>query len=485
MKKMLLPNPSSGFFFYSKFLFLFITMFLLIPEKGISNLYFVPDNYTKIQIAIDAVQNGDTVIVRPGLYHETINFNGKTIVVGSLFLTTHDTSYISQTIISAAPQGPAVIFETGESPLLTGFTLQNGVGKQDGFARYGGGIYCDNSSPTLDHLVIWHNSTVSYSSVGGGLYFRNSSPVLKDCRIWNNESTKGGGIYCEQSNIIVTGTWFHNNFSMDAGGGIFFTNSNDPVIQRCTFTKNSAIYGGAVGGSHSNPLFDRVTCYQNNGFYGGALNLSDNSYFKLLNSILWMNSMHPEVINEIFIGNGANAILSAYNDILGTDTAVHGTGTVYWEEGNIEVYPEFNDTTTGNLDLTLKLGSPCIDTGTAFYVYFADTLVNITEFAGEAPDLGAYEYGYTVGTGKKPQIRKPEIKLSYTEDFCEIRFNSPVDGPLSFGIYNMNGIQVVPFKENQSLNSGVTRIPRNQLSAGIYILLLKCGSEIFTEKIIL
>jgi len=42
----------------------------------------------------------------------------------------------------------------------------------------------------------------------------------------------------------------------------------------------------------------------------------------------------------------------------------------------------------------LQLGSPSIDSGTAFFVLGNDTLVNLdsTQYVGPAPDMGAFEY---------------------------------------------------------------------------------------------
>ena len=57
----------------------------------------VPDDESSIQAGIDAATNGDTVLVQPDTYVENINYNGKNITVGSLFLTTRDTTYISTT----------------------------------------------------------------------------------------------------------------------------------------------------------------------------------------------------------------------------------------------------------------------------------------------------------------------------------------------------------------------------------------------------
>ena len=49
-----------------------------------------------------------------GTYVENINFNSKNIVVGSRFLTTGDTSYISQTVIDGDRSGSVVSFSDGE-----------------------------------------------------------------------------------------------------------------------------------------------------------------------------------------------------------------------------------------------------------------------------------------------------------------------------------------------------------------------------------
>jgi len=101
----------------SLFVLFFCFMVMLISAESVDNTYlgvdvqessdesgnraviYVPADHSTIQAAINASENGDEIIVSPGTYFENLNFNGKAITLGSLFYTTQDTSYISQTII--------------------------------------------------------------------------------------------------------------------------------------------------------------------------------------------------------------------------------------------------------------------------------------------------------------------------------------------------------------------------------------------------
>ena len=110
-----------------------LTFSLLLVAYSSAQKYQVPKDFQTIQDAINASSNGDTVLVQPGFYYENINLNAHRIVLGSLFLTTGDTLYISSTIIDGDSSGSVVTFESGEDSTtkIIGFTIRNGFALQE------------------------------------------------------------------------------------------------------------------------------------------------------------------------------------------------------------------------------------------------------------------------------------------------------------------------------------------------------------------
>ncbi len=203
----------------------------------------IPADYSTIQAGINASVYGDTVLVDTGRYVENINYNGKNIVLASLFLTTQDTSYISQTIIDGNQNESVVKFYSGEdsTAVLYGFTITNGN------TYYGGGgIYCYDSSPSLENITITENSA---GWDGGGIYCSNSSPSLVNVTITNNTASRyGGGIYCSNfssptlSNVTIT-----RNLAGYQGGGINLFDDSNPIFDsenRCNIYLNTAYCTG-------------------------------------------------------------------------------------------------------------------------------------------------------------------------------------------------------------------------------------------------
>jgi len=107
--------------------FVFAQILILLSVSAFSRILHVPADYLTIQNAVDAANiNDDTILVSPGTYSRFVVIS-KSLVIASLYLTTGDTSYISETIITGTLSNRAVKLEAYGSNLpvtLTGFTIK-------------------------------------------------------------------------------------------------------------------------------------------------------------------------------------------------------------------------------------------------------------------------------------------------------------------------------------------------------------------------
>ena len=238
----------------------------------------VPDDFSTIQEGIYAATENDTVLVQPGTYLENINFCGKAIVVGSLFLTTQDTTYISQTIIEGNQSDSGIIFELEEdsTSVLTGFTItDHGFGivcrwNSNPNLRFlnindnNGGILCSSSHPNINNITIYNNGsglecnngsspsiknvTIDSNNGRGFSCSSNASLILENVTITNNSvvgNSNGAGISLFESSLILTNCIIENNSSTGWGGGIF-SNQSEITIVNSRIRNNSSIKGGAM-----------------------------------------------------------------------------------------------------------------------------------------------------------------------------------------------------------------------------------------------
>jgi predicted outer membrane repeat protein len=226
------------------------------------------DDYTQIQAAIDAAQNGDTVLVAPGLYIESISYRGKAITVAS------EAGATATTIQGAGSS--TVLFATheGADAVLEGFTVTGGSGTSSGGPSLGGGILCDGSSPSVRDCVVQGNSadaggglflnlsqaslagvTISANTsngYGGGIYSQSSQPTLRDCALTQNESPwSGAGIYAQDSVITLIDTTISKH-ECPGHGSACDAHASSIDLAGCTIEDNVAGKEGTVrivGGS--------------------------------------------------------------------------------------------------------------------------------------------------------------------------------------------------------------------------------------------
>ena len=245
-----------------------------------------------IDKALDGYSNdGDIIVVSPGTYtgvgNRDIVFDGKAITVRST--DPNDPIIVTATIIDCENSGRGFLFLSGEdaNSIVDGFTITNGKGD------LGGGMWIENSSPTVKNCVFSGNSAIY---VGGGIYCYQSSPTVKNCVFTTNICKNGGGgIYnWTNSSPTVSDCTFINNSAYTttgvcSGGGIHNRSDSSPTITNCKFIGNTAKQdgGGIYNQTSSHPNVINCTFINNSGRAGGGIYNCDG---QIANCLVYNNS---------------------------------------------------------------------------------------------------------------------------------------------------------------------------------------------------
>jgi len=459
-----------------KLIILFILSLTLIPNLYLqATIRNVPGSYSTIQSAINAANNGDTILVDPGVYFENVNFRGKGIILASKYIIYHDTSYISNTVINGSTPAyndsasciimtkPNISYASDSSAAVLGFTLTGGRGLlwndtyfPGYFYREGGGIFIQYWSPRIKYNRILSNSIKDSIHPDGG----------------------GGGIRCCDGNPVIENNVIQYNFGY-CGMGISFYHASG-IIRNNIIAGN---YGGTVWGSgaiytymnyQSKPILIENNSIINNPATSGCggLRLYNVNNTTVKNNIVWGN------LPAQFSISNCNNLSIIYCDVQGG----------YSGTGNINLNPQFVTNT-----YYLSPASPCVDAG--------DTSVSCRDPENPSNpgyalwpalgtvrnDMGAFggPHCSLIGTtvigvkniGRNSIIKEYSLFQNYPNPFnpvTRIHFSIPKQGRATLKIYDILGRKIATLV-NEKLNPGEYEVDFNgeNLPSGIYFCRLE------------
>ncbi len=182
-------------------------VFTLVIFTFASRKIVIPTDYPKIQLALNEVEEGDTVFVLNGTYKENITMPDKIVLLGQS---------VKGTILKGNLKDPVV--KGANFALISRFTIQQG----------GIGILSENTNVAIENCLITQNTKT-------GIHCLLSLPYIKNNIIANNEWS---GVYCE---LVAYGTRTaieHNIFANNNYCGINLTRKSGVLVQNNVFVDN-------------------------------------------------------------------------------------------------------------------------------------------------------------------------------------------------------------------------------------------------------
>jgi len=348
--------------------------------------------------------------------------------------------------------------------IISGSSMNSAVLNAD---KLGMLIYCENNTNLeIKNMTLKKGKTSNYF-LSAGIYFNQCDANINNIVIKECEAKNSTAINSDSSELTLENVYIINNeatYWSNICSGIYFSNC-DVIMNKVS------IAGNYPQESYAIQLF--------------------NTDLYMVNSICW-NEEASEIKTEAW---GNYNLLMAYNCLQGGQEDINNMGAnLIWNEGNISDQPLFTD--PDNQDYSLQEDSPCIDSGIAYYVW--DDLIcsdlEENQYTGDAPDMGAYEYGLT--SIDEPEFPNLAFKLNQNypnpfNPYTIISYQLPKSSKTTLSIYNLKG-QLIRRIVNDIQNKGFHEIiwdgkdrNNNPVASGIYFYKLKTEDKLDIRKMIL
>jgi serine protease len=351
---------------------------VLVCGSAVASTINVPADQPTIQDGINAAVAGDTVLVAPGTYNESINFSGKAITVKS-------SGGPKVTTIDGGNLGSVVMFVTDETnaSVLSGFTIEHGNSS---------GVYLDFASPVIENNIIANNT----AEFGAGMYILGGSTaqVIRNTFTGNVASAGGGAIgLFGAGSVLIENNLITKNNGSDQGGAFWMVNEADEIIvQNVMFddvaSSGTEVYSSVPQSTYGFRLINNTIVSTNPNTDAAVVADGFNT--------------NAEIINNVIVGPGTSGALICnpiYYDgppVVAFNDAWTPQGIWYGgmcagdggKRGNISAIPDF----VGRTNFELQNDSPAINAGTNSAPDLPrKDFANKPRIIGGTIDMGAYE----------------------------------------------------------------------------------------------
>ena len=238
----------------------------------------------------------------------------------------------------------------------------------------------------------------------------------------------GGGMRNWPGSPRVRNCTFSGNSANFGGGGMSNENESNPILHNCIFTRNwTGRHGGGLANGHSNPILTNCTFRNNKAVtQGGGINNWEGKA-KVINCILWGNTAPkgPQIYND-----WAGSAVVTYSDIQGG-----------WPgEGNISDDPCFVTGPLGDFYLSQvaagqSVDSPCVNTGSDLACMFGlDQFTTRTDHVCDTGivDMGYHYYAPPTNTAPVANAGNDQTACAWMDDVAEVSLDgsdsNDVDG---------------------------------------------------------
>jgi parallel beta-helix repeat protein len=413
-----------------------------------SNTIYVPDDHEKIQWAVDNATEGDTIIVRDGVYFENVNVDKQ--------VTIRSENGAENCILQAADPDNHVFLINSDYVNVSGFTLTGAIGVFKAGVYLCSVEYCDISNNKIlnsydgikliqssNNFLI--NNAASNNSVAGiHLFSQSNQNILVNNSVFNNKLYAGISLYdCCNNNTLTnnnassnenhgiglsyscSNNILDNNTASNNACGFFLDHSSENTLISNNASSNGC--GICLYSSNNNYLTNNIA--NSNELHGFDLNTANSN--KIINNTAANNNDFSivlvfscnNIIEKNYFSNNSNGIrltLSSNNSLFDNTMSNNNEGiSLYSSSGNNRIK---GNIASNNYNDGIRL----------FYSSSCNTIANNT-FSNNTAGIHLYSSSNNTFSGNTASNNQNGIVLAYSSDNTLI--GNIVNLNNDFGIY--------------------------------------------------